>query len=897
MSFTVNGQHLDAVPRPGQCLRTYLREQGFFGVKKGCDAGDCGACTVHVDDAPVHSCIFPAHRAEGRAVTTIEGLASSDGALSPTQERFVAAQGFQCGFCTAGMIMTASRLTPAQLDDLPGALKGNLCRCTGYRAIEDAVRGVAHVEAPPPGAAPGRNAPAPASRRIVTGSEPYTFDLAMEGMLHMKLLRSPHPHARILSIDASEALAVPGVRLVLTHEDAPATLMSTGLHELDADDPADMRVLDDVVRFVGQRVAAVVADSEAAAEAGCRAIRVTYELLAPVFDAEAALRPGAPLVHDRPGRTDNVVAEVHGDLGDADAGFAAATAIYEGVFESHRIQHVHLETHGSLAWIGADGRLNVRTSSQVPFLARRRLASVLGLPESQVRVMCARVGGGFGGKQELLTEDVVALAALKLNRPVKLEFTREEQFTGATVRHPMRVRVKLGAAADGALTAIEMEVLSNTGAYGNHGVGVFFHGCNESVALYRCAAKRVEGHVVYANVVPSGAFRGYGLSQTNFAIESAMDELARTLGISPYEMRRINAIRPGDAMVAFDDHPHDVEYGSYGLDQCLDLVEAAMAEDRGAAGAPSPDWLVGEGMAIGMLDTIPPRGHYANAEARLTAAGAYELAVGTAEFGNGSTTVHAQLAAAALNTTPDRIAIVQSDTDTSGYDTGAFGSTGTVVAGKAAHIAAIGLRAAIQNVAAERLGVTPEGCELVEDGVAAGNARLSLSEIGSPGGLSATGFSDGSPRSVAFNVQAFRVAVHRVTGAIRILRSVHGADAGVVINPLQCRGQVEGGVAQAVGAALYEHVDIGPGGEVVTRTLRNYHIPAFADAPRTEVLFADTSDALGPLGAKSMSESPFNPVAAALANAVRDATGERFCALPLAADRIFDRLSRQDGEA
>ncbi|GLK78464.1 molybdopterin-dependent oxidoreductase [Methylopila turkensis] len=896
MSFTVNGRHLDAAPRPGQCLRTFLREQGFFGVKKGCDAGDCGACTVHVDDAPVHSCIFPAHRAEGRAVTTIEGLAAPDGALSPTQERFVAAQGFQCGFCTAGMIMTASRLTPAQLDDLPGALKGNLCRCTGYRAIEDAVRGVAHVEAPPPGAAPGRNAPAPASRRIVTGSEPYTFDLAMEGMLHMKLLRSPHPHAKILSIDVSGALAVPGVRLVLTHEDAPATLMSTGLHELDADDPADMRVLDDVVRFVGQRVAAVVADSEAAAEAGCRAIRVSYEPLAPVFDAEAALRPGAPLVHDRPGRTSNVLADVHGNLGDSDAGFAAAASIYEGVFESHRIQHVHLETHGSLAWIGADGRLNVRTSSQVPFLARRRLASVLGLPEAQVRVMCARVGGGFGGKQELLTEDVVALAALKLNRPVKLEFTREEQFTGATVRHPMRVRVKLGAAADGALTAMEMEVLSNTGAYGNHGVGVFFHGCNESVALYRCAAKRVEGHVVYANVVPSGAFRGYGLSQTNFAIESAMDELARTLGISPYEMRRINAIRPGNAMVAFDDHPHDVEYGSYGLDQCLDFVEAAMAEDRGAAGAPSPDWLVGEGMAIGMLDTIPPRGHYANAEARLTPAGAYELAVGTAEFGNGSTTVHAQLAVAALNTTPDRIAIVQSDTDASGYDTGAFGSTGTVVAGKAAHIAATGLRAAILNVAAERLGVTPEGCELAEDGVAAGNAQLSLSEIGSPGGLSATGFSDGSPRSVAFNVQAFRVAVHRVTGAIRILRSVHGADAGVVINPLQCRGQIEGGVAQAVGAALYEHVDIGPGGEVVTRTLRNYHIPAFADAPHTEVLFADTSDALGPLGAKSMSESPFNPVAAALANAVRDATGRRFCALPLAADRIFDRLPPRDGE-
>jgi CO/xanthine dehydrogenase Mo-binding subunit/aerobic-type carbon monoxide dehydrogenase small subunit (CoxS/CutS family) len=895
VSFRVNGQTFTDEPRPGQCLRTFLRELGWFGVKKGCDAGDCGACTVQVDGRPVHSCVFPAFRAEGREVVTVEGFAQ-DGALSPVQERFVAAQGFQCGFCTPGMIATVSALTPAQLDDLPGALKGSLCRCTGYRAIEDAVRGVAHVEAPAPGEAAGRNLPAPASRRIVTGSEPFTMDVAPEGLLHLKLLRSPHAHAKILSIDAAAALAVPGVRLILTHEDAPKGLMSTGLHELDADDPPDTRVLDDVVRFIGQRVAAVVAETEAAAEEACRRIVIEYEPRPAVFDAAAAMAPDAPLLHDEPEKTgsrapkSNVLAEVHGRVGDADLGFAQAAAIVEGTYESQRIQHGHLETHGSIAWIDEAGRLNVRTSSQTPFLARRRLASIFDLDEDKVRVVCGRVGGGFGGKQELLTEDVVALAAMKLGRPVKLEFTREEQFVGATTRHPMRVRVKLGAKADGALTAIEMEVLSNTGAYGNHGVGVFFHGCNESVALYRCPNKRIDGHAVYTNAVPSGAFRGYGLSQTNFAIESALDEIARKLGIDPYDMRRINAIRPGDAMVAFDEHPHDVEYGSYGLDQCLNLASAAMAEDRGASSGLSPDWLIGEGMAAGMLDTIPPRGHFANAEARLTAEGGYELAVGTAEFGNGSTTVHAQLVAAALNTTADRIAIVQSDTDRSGYDTGAFGSTGTVVAGKAAFLAASALRAQILEAGAGQLGVAVADCALTPDAVAAGNAAVTLAEIGAASPRSAHGRTDGSPRSVAFNVQAFRVAVHRVTGAIRILRSVHAADAGTVINPMQCRGQIEGGVAQAIGAALYEHVDLSPAGEVTTRTFRNYHLPAFADAPRTEVLFADTHDALGPLGAKSMSESPFNPVAAALANAVRDATGERFAELPLAADRIFARL-------
>lgn len=891
MTILINEKATPERPRPGQCLRAFLRQVGCFGVKKGCDAGDCGACTVHVDGVPVHSCIFPAHRAVGKHVTTIEGLAR-DEELSAVQQRFIDAQGFQCGFCTAGMIMTAETLTPAQLDNLPAALKGNLCRCTGYRAIEDAIRGQGHCENPEAGQAAGRNIAAPASTRIVTGQERYTLDVEMYGLLHLKLLRSPHAHARILSIDKTQAMAVPGVVLVLTFEDVPAVRYSSGLHELDGDDPPDMLLLDSIVRFAGQRIAAVVAESEAAAEEGCRRLKVEYELLPAVFDPARAMEPGAPLVHDAStsgaaARLErNIVAELHGHIGDVDAGFAAADAIYEGVYESQRVQHAHLETHASIAWIDEEKRLNIRTSSQVPFLARRRLATIFGLDHNNVRVVCGRVGGGFGGKQELLTEDIVSLATLRLGRPVKLEFTREEQFIGATTRHPMRVKVRLGAKSDGTLTALEMEVVSNTGAYGNHGPGVLFHGCNESVAVYRCPNKRVDGYAVYTHTVPAGAFRGYGLSQTNFALESALDELARTLSIDPFEMRRLNVIRPGDAMVAYSEHPHDVEFGSFGLDQCLNLASAALS--RGSDAIIDPDtWLHGQGMAIGMLDTIPPRGHHSNAEVRLLPDATYEVVVGTAEFGNGTTTVHAQLAASALNTAADRIRIVQADTDRSGYDTGAFGSTGTVVAGKAVYKAAIALRDRVIETAASLLSVPPQSCELTSDAVASGNLRITLEEIARTGPHGGTGTDNGSPRSVTFNVQAFRVAVHRMTGEIRILQSVHAADAGTVINPMQCRGQIEGGVAQAIGAALYEHLDIDDTGAVSTRTFRSYHIPAFADIPRTEVLFAATSDALGPLGAKSMSESPANPVAAALANAVRDATGTRFTALPLAADRIY----------
>ncbi|MFK8253281.1 molybdopterin-dependent oxidoreductase [Ancylobacter terrae] len=891
MSVRVNGVDHEARPRPGQCLRSFLRELGWFGVKKGCDAGDCGACTVHVDGQPVHACLYPAFRTEGRSVTTIEGLGNGE-RLHPVQQAFLDAQGFQCGFCTAGMVMTAASLNQAQRADLPDALKGNLCRCTGYRAIADSIAGARHAEA---GGACGRNAPAPAGPAVVTGRARYTMDVAPEGelagLLHMKLLRAPHASARIRSIDAAKALALRGVVAVLTHADAPARHFSSARHHHPADDADDTRVLDSIVRFAGQRVAAVIAESEAIAEAARDLIAVDYELRPAVLDPQAAMAPGAPRVHDKgpesriadPAR--NIAAQFEGEIGSLAQGFAQADAVVEATFLSQRVQHAHLETHGCIGWIDGAGVLTLRSSTQTPFLTRDALASLYDLPREKVRVFAPRVGGGFGGKQEMLTEDIVALGVLKTGRPVKLEFTRSEQFAASTTRHPMQITVKLGATRDGRLTALEMRMLSDTGAYGNHAGGVLFHGSGESVALYNCPNKRVEGRAVYTNTPPSGAFRGYGLSQTIFAVESAMDELARRLGLDPFAFRRLNMVRPGDPMLSWEAHaPHDVDYGSYGLDQCLDHVERELnaATEQGP-----PGWLTGNGVACAMIDTIPPRGHVAEVVLRLATDGGYELVVGTAEFGNGTTTVHAQIAATVLGTRPERIRIRQSDTGQGGFDTGAYGSTGTVVAGLATQRAGEALAATIRTAAAVRLGVAPEACRLDGDAVIAGARRLALTDLAAAGPLEASGRADGSPRSVAFNVQGFRVAVHPTSGELRILRSIHAADAGTVINPMQCRGQVEGGVAQALGAALHEEMLLDGEGAFTSLTFRGYHIPTFADTPLTEVFFADTADTLGPLGAKSMSESPYNPVAAALANAIRDATGMRFTATPFKPDRIW----------
>ncbi|HLN60570.1 MAG TPA: molybdopterin cofactor-binding domain-containing protein, partial [Symbiobacteriaceae bacterium] len=485
IKLTVNGRPLALDVAPGDTLLTVLRREGFLGVKHGCDSGECGTCTVLVNGQATTSCNLLAAQVAGARIETIEGLATGT-VLHPLQERFAQAGAVQCGFCTPGMIMAAKGLLdenpePTE-EEVRRALSGTICRCTGYKKPVEAVLLAAADLRGEPGPAPadelaaaiqpqgqggtavattsklkvvGRSVRKQDSDKLVTGRPAFTDDIELRGLLHARLLLSPHAHARIKRIDASRARALPGVHCVLTYTDIPRVSFTTAGQSYPEPSPFDSRSLDNKVRFVGDRVAAVAAETPEIAEEALRLIDVEYELLPAVFDPEEALRPGAPIIHDEPdcagiGGYDaahNIAAVIEAQVGDIDRGFRDADVIIERTYRVPQVQQTPLETHICITRLDENGRLEVRTSTQVPFHVRRIIAPVLGLKPSQIRVIKPRIGGGFGVKQEILVEDLAGHLTLKTGRPVKLELSRAEEFMATRSRHPQVLRMRTGRAA------------------------------------------------------------------------------------------------------------------------------------------------------------------------------------------------------------------------------------------------------------------------------------------------------------------------------------------------------------------------------------------------------------------------------------------------------------------
>lgn len=907
MTMSINGVRVEGTPEAGECLRSYLKRSGCTGVRRGCDQGDCGACTVWIDDEPVHSCLVPAPRCAGRKITTIEGL-GDNGKLSDIQQAFIDAQGFQCGFCTSGMIMTAAALKNCDKLELPQKLKGNLCRCTGYRAIHDALNGVCNIDKNPGNGGVGCSKALDCSHDVVTGATKYTGDVEPEGMLHVRVVRSPIPHGRIKAIHSDAARELEGVHAVLTWEDVPRRRFSTALHDDPRVDADDMLILDNVVRFVGQRVVAVVAETDSIAQEGCHLIKVDYEPIESVHDPEEAMKDGAQKVHGLTMESvllhpkSNILLELSGGVGDIDAGFDEADLVHESTMQTSRAQHAHLEPHCAIATVDGD-QVSVRASTQGPYIAREKLAHIFGLNLLSVRVYKGHIGGGFGGKQELITEDLAVLAAMKTGRPCKFEFTRQEEFIGASFRHPMKIRVKTGHKSDGTMTALQMRVVSDTGAYGNHGGETLFSGCHEPVSLYRCPNKDIEGYSVYTNNVPSGGFRGYGASQTGHAIETHLDEVATELNIDPLEFRRLNVIQPGDNLTAFSEDHGSHEIGSYGLMDCIDRLEAIMSKDGGLPDLPEEDgWLCANGYAIAIQGCTPPTVHRSKARIELRPDGEFDYYTGSADMGNGTDTTLLQILAETMQISTERLHIHAGDTDGNAYDTGTFGNATTFVAGGAAVRAGNEIVKRILQEASLMAGCDLNDCNLVEGRIHAGGMTISLSDLHAS--IHASGRTlhvvrnhQADPSSVGFAAQGVRVAVNQFDGHLRILRSASVVDVGNLINPMVCRGQIEGGMIQGLGWILSERVLTDEQGKILNDSLRHYRLPAFADMPPMEIEFTKTHDRYGTMGAKSIGEIGIHTIAPAVANAVHAATGVRFKEMPLMPHTVLKGLQDHAGDS
>lgn len=978
---TVNGQVRTFHTTPSERLLDLLRREGYLGVKHGCEDGSCGACAILLDGRAVASCTMLAAQAHGHAITTVEGIGTPKAmdVLQRAFVAYGAIQCGYCtpGMVVAAKALLDRNPDPTE-EEVREALAGVLCRCTGYvkpvqavLAAARALRGEGELPAreepslgwgPEPGpAAPPpppleeweelRREPRPAptevaveeapawavapwpegeptrvvgqSRprvdgvKLATGQPAFTDDVRLPGLLHARILYSPHAHARIRRIDASRARALPGVHAVLTYEDLRPVRFTTAGQSYPEPSPADTVSLDRKVRFVGDRVAAVAAETPEIAEEALRLIEVEYEVLPAVLDMEKAMEPGAPQIHDEPDArgiydaTRNIAAHLEAEAGDPDAAFAASDLVLEREYRTQQVQQTPLEPHVCITWWDEDDRLVIRTSTQVPFHVRRILAPVLGLPPRRIRVIKPRIGGGFGVKQEVLIEDICAHLTIATGRPVRLEYTREEEFRSSRSRHPQILRLKAGVSRDGTLQALELRLLGNTGAYGAHALTVQTNTGSKALSLYRCQNLRFVMDAVYTNLPPAGAFRGYGVPQGTFALESFMDELAEALGMDPIAFRRKNWVRPGDVFAlakALGEGREGFEtpIASCGLPQCVEQAAKAIGWGQVVRTDPArPHIRRGQGLACATQGSGIPGLDMGAASIKMNDDGSFNLLIGATDLGTGSDTALAQIAAEVLGTDPEEIIVYSSDTDFTPFDKGAYASSTTYISGGAVKKAAEEVARQIKEVAGKMLHADPATLHLRERAVWAPDGRsVTLEEVALHSlhvaeqhqiMATASHMSYLSPPPYAATFAEVEVDVE--TGEVRVLKLACAVDCGTPINPAAAEGQIEGGLTQALGYAVCEEMLYDEAGRLLNPSLRDYHIFRADEMPEITAILVPTYEPSGPFGAKAVAEIPMNGVAPAVANAVYAATGARIRQIPLTPERVRAALKAlREGE-
>jgi putative selenate reductase molybdopterin-binding subunit len=1009
LTLTINSNKHEIECAPSETLLAVVRRLGYYGVKFGDEGGLSGADTVLLDGKPVNAGSMLAAQAEGHNVVTIEALGEhpeqgwkkTDG-LNPLQQAFVESGAIQCGFCTPAQILAAKALlekspNPSE-EQVREAISGVLCRCTGYLKPVQAVLKAAAVmrgegthgntetgtqgddspvylstylpvsdtgDSPTlvktnimprvivtPESQTWQTVGKPEKKvdavKLVQGKPAFAADMDMRGMLYAKVLHSPHAHARIKKIDTSKAKELKGVAAVLTWQDIPRVVYSTAGQSDPIPGPLDTFSLDHKVRFVGDRVAFVAAESPEIAEKALSLIEVEYEILDSILDSREAMKPDAVRIHDEPEYVNfadsnpekNLAAHIRIDIGDVEKGFKEADHIFEAEYEVPKVQQVSIEPHVCITYWDEDDRLVIRTSTQVPFHVRRMLAPVLNLPVKRIRVVKPRIGGGFGGKQEVLMEDVPAHLTIATKRPVLYEYTREEEFVAARSRHPMRVKMKTGVKRDGTITANAMYALSDTGAYGCHALTVTGNTGHKAMALYvgdgeyrKSPNIQFYADVVYTNTPPAGAFRGYGVPQGYWPVERHMEKIARALNLDPIDFRLKNTIRPGEYhpfSTAWNEgrEPRPEIIQTVGLETCVAQGKAAIEWDskygneewrslrntQYAVRTPYSVLRKGIGVAMVMQGTAIPYLDMGGASIKMNDDGSFNLLVGATDLGTGSDTVLAQMAAEVLGVPLEDMICYSSDTDFTPFDKGAYASSTTYISGaaavKAANVVAerIKARAAMMLNAGKQVD-TETGkhvytaaeirlenrTAIASDGKMVSFTEIALHSLHKDQQEQIMGVASYvSPVSPPpFAAQFAEVTVDTETGAVTVDKLVMAVDSGVIVNPLTASGQIEGGMTQALGYAVCEEMRYDEKGDAIERDLDRYHIFRADEMPELETIFVETFEPSHPFGVKAVAEIPMDGVAPAVGNAILDAIGVNVDEIPATPERVWRAMKKK----
>ena len=727
---------------------------------------------------------------------------------------------------------------------------------------------------------------------IITGRPLYTDDLVINNnSLIVKLLRSPHAYARIADIDTSIAKKIPGVEAIFTYHDVPNTMFTLAGQSYPEPSPYDRKILDEYVRYVGDPVAIIAAIDEKTAEKAMKLIKVKYEVLEAVIDYEKALDSDI-LVHREAAHTNypigydnkrNVASSYLETKGDVEKGFAESDVIIEETYYTQPQIHAMMETYRTACYLDAHGRLNVISSTQIPFHVRRHLARALEMPSSKIRVMKPKLGGGFGGKQTSVCEIYPAFVTMKTGKPSKIVYTRKETQACSNTRHAMRLKVKIGSDREGNIKAIDINVLSNTGAYGEHAPTVTALVVYKTFPLYAKVPMRCKADIVYSNTTVGGAFRGYGATQGTFAVESAVNELAHKLGLDPTEVRMKNLVDQSETVSG--DIKKCIEIGKEAFDwknRCVKDMGNGKVRASGMA-------VTMQGSGIQGVDT-------ASATLKLHDSGDYTLYIGVTDMGQGCDTVTAQMAAEILEVPMEKIIVNSADTDVSPYDPGAYASSGTYVTGNAVILAAKKMREEVMKMASFLMKTPIEELEYMGEYVQDKNGnQLSLKEIGvrsvsfeGMNQLTTTATWGGKTSPPPFIASFAEVEVDTLTGETKVIDFLSVVDCGLPINPALAQVQVEGGIAQGIGLALYENIQFDERGKMKHDTLMQYKIPSRKDLGNNiKVMFSYSDEPTGPFGAKSIGEVVINTASPAIADAIYNATNRRLRSLPMTSEKIF----------